>query len=203
MLNWPWRLSWRSCSLCSDLQSSFWPSAHLCPSEQNKCYFIIKRRVFQNIFIKLTSHTYLFIFTVIPPELFNINHGIDTAPLVHASDGRDALILCVWPHGLTTRHKQRSLQMFCILSNCLNDILRIYTLYSHSFEEIDVIHPNLKEQTSREYLTKPQEKFKINELTEFSPDRTWSPCQSYPKQNHKPAPSFPWQKAAHVSHILL
>ncbi len=29
--NSPWRLSWRSCSLCSGLQSSFWPSARLCP----------------------------------------------------------------------------------------------------------------------------------------------------------------------------
>lgn len=51
----------------------------------------------KKMFIDLMEQnfSYLFIFTVIPPELLNINHGIDTASLVYASDGRDALILCV------------------------------------------------------------------------------------------------------------
>lgn len=39
--------------------------------------------------------SHLFIFAIISPELFNVDHGIHTAPLVHPAYCSDSLVLSV------------------------------------------------------------------------------------------------------------
>ena len=43
----------------------------------------------------------LFICAIVLPQLFNVDHGVHTAALIHLSDGCDSLVLCIRPHSLS------------------------------------------------------------------------------------------------------
>lgn len=65
--------------------------------------------------------THLFIFTVVPPQLLDVDHGVDTAPLVNSPHGCDALVLSVRAHRLTVEQRRELEPQLKSVSIHLND----------------------------------------------------------------------------------
>jgi len=56
----------------------------------------------KNIQIATFNQSYIFVAAIVPPELFNVDHGVDDSTLEHLPHSRDPLVLCVRPHCITT-----------------------------------------------------------------------------------------------------
>lgn len=83
----------------------------------------------------------LLVFAIISPELLDVDHWVHAASLVHAPNCSDPLVLCVGAHGLAEGSKRSVFPHYLAVFEGEKNI------HLHSFEEVDVVHPNLEKKT--------------------------------------------------------
>lgn len=88
--------------------------------------------------------SHLFILAVISPQLFDVDHGIDAASLIYPPHSCDPLVLCIRAHRLTIVQSRRF--KACACPKKKKKAKQRSIAYSHSFEKVDIVHPNLQRE---------------------------------------------------------
>jgi len=91
----------------------------------------------KNIQIATFNQSYVFVAAIVPPELFNVDHGVDDSTLEHLPHSRDPLVLCVRAHCITTtqncsEYKDRVSKATCFFKRRMELIQRLKSMFTAS-----------------------------------------------------------------------